>query len=349
LIAATGDIPPPSSGYITVLLDTTAVKYGGGIQGTGPNNTTYFGETHLFDMDTHVWTEVTNASPPGRMFAEAVAISNTELIMYGGTRYTQVPITVDVFDEYWKFNLNTQTWTQIFFTGTVPTPRFEHAMVFDPIDQNIYIWGGEQSLTGTDFEILGDMYKCSILTFSCTLVNQIGDVPVPRVDFIIRNLNINHQTFVASGGFNFSPRGQKSGLFFFDVSDNSWERQDFNLYNPEEKGRYPTPRDYPLFDLVDDIIVVFGGDVDSADVGGSYYNLMSDTLTYNLKNKPGCGPIPQKHIWMFQDLEFHPPAMKRIKSVVYNDEVYSFGGLHGGNFIGPENDNSDVFKYTPCG
>jgi hypothetical protein len=62
-----------------------------------------------------------------------------------------------------------------------------------------------------------------------------------------------------------------------------------------------------------------------------------------------CGSIKKKEIWIFQDLAFHPPASKRIKSVSYNDEIYYLGGLLGGAFFGPPDiDTSDVYKFTPC-
>jgi len=349
-INATGSIPPPSSAYIAVRLSNIAVKYGGHIQGTGAGNITFFNTTHLFNLDTHVWTQISNPSPTGRSFAEAVAISETELIMYGGTTYTVPAVTVNVFDEFWKFDLSTETWTQIFFNGTRPVGGiFEHGMVFDPVNQDIYIWGGETP----GLSIVGDMFNCSVITFNCEMVNQTGDVPVPRVGLVIRNLD--DKNFIAAGGFSFTPRGAKPGLFIFNIKYQSWELQDFDIYNPLERGRYPTPRESQLFDIANDVLVVFGGDVDPADNVQSYYNLVSDTLSYNLKTKSGCGPIKKKEIWIFQDLNFHPPAMKRMKTVVYppnpnpNAEIYEFGGILGGAFFGPTDvDTSDIFKYTPC-
>lgn len=341
LIPTTGTAPPPSSGYIAVKLGTTVVKYGGGIQGSGPNNTTYFNQTDLFDLVTHIWTPIVNASPTGRIFANAVALNDTHLIMYGGTQYFQVPLSVIVFDEYWLFDLTTTTWTQIYFTGTTPTPRFEHGMVYDAVGNNFYIWGGEQALNSTDLLVVNDMYKCSVDTLSCDLVIQIGDVPVPRVNLKIRNLDEKH--FIASGGFSYTPTGAKSGLFIFDIKNNKWTREEFDVYDPEEKGRFPTPRDAGVFDIANDIIVIWGGDVD----GSNYYNLVNDTWSWNLQHNCGCGPICKENIWMYQDIP-SPISAKRVESVVYNDEIYTFGGLQAGNFIGPDIDTNEVNKYSPC-
>jgi len=231
-------------------------------------------------LDTHVWTKILNPSPIGRTFAEAVAISDEELIMYGGTTYTVPAVTVHVFDEFWKFNLNSQTWNQIFFTGNLPVGGlFEHGMIFDPEGEDLYLWGGE---TAT-LNIIGDMFRCSVITFHCELVLQQGDIPSPRIDFILRNLDDRH--FIATGGFSFSPRGAKGGLFIYDIEHENWEKQNFEIYNPDEKGRNPTPRDAGLFDIAGDVLVVFGGDVDPADNVNSFFNLVSDTLTYNLKKK----------------------------------------------------------------
>jgi len=339
-IPATGTIPPPVSGYIAVLLGTTVVKYGGGIQGTGPNNTTYFAETFLFNINTFVWTQVTNPSPIGRMFAEAVAINNHELLMYGGVQYLQVPLSVTVFDEYWKFNLNTHTWTQIFVTGTVPSPRYEHAMVFDPVGNNFYIWGGFEF----DFVTLGDMYSCSVSSLVCSAVVQTGNVPIPRVSFILRNLDAGH--FLGATGYSPDIDSSEvcSGLFVFNIATGQWVRKVFHIYNPLETGRYPTPREAPAFDIVDDVIVVFAGDTD----GPNYYNLVNDTLSYNLFTREGCGPITEKDVWQFQQNVVGPDPIKRVKSVVYQGGMYTFGGLLDGDFIGKETDTSNVYKYTPC-
>jgi hypothetical protein len=341
LISTTGTLPPPSSGYIAVKLGTTVVKYGGGIQGTGPNNTTYFAQTHLFDLITDTWTAINNTSPIGRMFAAAVSLNETHLLMYGGAQYFQVPLSVTIFDEYWLFDLTTTTWTQIFFTGTTPTPRFEHGMVYDAENNNFYVWGGEIGNNATNLEIVGDMYKCSMCTLVCELVIQIGDIPVPRVNLKIRNLN--EKKFIASGGFSFTPRGAKSGLFIFNIKKNKWTREEFDLYNPEEKGRFPTPRESAVFDIVDDIIVIWGGDVD----GSNYYNLVNDTWSRNLERNCGCGPICKENIWQYQDIP-SPIAAKRVESIVYDGAVYTFGGLRAGGFIGPETATNEVYKYTPC-
>jgi len=337
-IPATGSIPSPSSGYIAVKLGNIVVKYGGGIQGSGPNNTTYFSETHLFDLNTYVWTSISNSSPTGRMFADAVSINDHQLLMYGGCQYTQIPLHFNAFDEYWIFDILTETWTQVFFTGTLPTPRIEHAMVFDDINQEFYIWGGFQFNLVT----LGDMFKCSLVTSSCNLVNQTGDVPIPRVTFIIRNLDDDN--FIAAGGYSPVLDEQTSGLFIFNIRYSTWERENFDIENPTEFGRYPTPREGPVFDIVDDVLVVFAGDTD----GPNYYNLVNDTVTRNLRTKSGCGPISKKYIWQEQANLESPPPMKRIHTAIFNNELYEFGGLLSGNFIGVETDTSDIWKYTPC-
>jgi len=210
-------------------------------------------------------------------------------------------------------------------------------MVFDETHADIYIWGGQLATLA----IVGDMYKCSLDTFTCSMITQTGDVPVPRVNFILRNLD--EGSFIASGGFSFTPRGAKSGLFTYDIENESWTREEYGIDNPLEKGRFPTPRDAGLFDIVNDILVIFSGDVD----GNNYFNLVNDTWTANLKNQHFCGEVSHKHIWQYQDIS-SPSPLKRMKSVVYNDEIYMFGGILTGAFIGIETCTSNVYKYNPC-
>jgi Galactose oxidase, central domain len=55
------------------------------------------------------------------------------------------------FNDTWSFNISTRKWTELQCTGSIPSPRVNHAAVL--IDDVMYVFGG-RTIDGT---CLGDL------------------------------------------------------------------------------------------------------------------------------------------------------------------------------------------------
>jgi hypothetical protein len=56
---------------------------------------------------------------------------------YGSSNY---------FNDTWSFNISTRKWTELQCTGSIPSPRANHAAVL--IDDVMYVFGG-RTIDGT--------------------------------------------------------------------------------------------------------------------------------------------------------------------------------------------------------
>ncbi len=97
--------------------------------------------TSLFDVITKTWTySSSSSSPPPRMQIEEVMVYDSyhkKFVIFGGQDHGGRP----VFGDTWEYDLPTNTWTET--TPSVsPSPRFEHAMVYDSKNKVVILQGG---------------------------------------------------------------------------------------------------------------------------------------------------------------------------------------------------------------
>ena len=60
------------------------------------------------------------------------------------------------FNDTWSFNISTREWTEVLCTGSIPSPREDHAAVI--VDNIMYVFGG-RAPGGTD---LGDLIALNL-------------------------------------------------------------------------------------------------------------------------------------------------------------------------------------------
>ena len=114
-------------------------RLGGVLMFGGFLETTPLNDLWLFDGETWSPVVVASASPPGRFGAAAAYDEQRGLwFMYGGC---QIPGDCsDPLDEMWAFNGN--RWARLEPPGAGPGPRYEAAMVYDPVQARLLLLGG---------------------------------------------------------------------------------------------------------------------------------------------------------------------------------------------------------------
>jgi hypothetical protein len=130
--------PSPSHHPFLVFdsVNKKVILFGGEHYTTRPR----FNDTWTYDVSSNIWTQIfpaTNPSP--RAFHEMVYDShNQQVILFGGFLFRQAqPLT----NETWVYNIRANTWIQVKNPNT-PSPRFHHAMVYDPISKKVILFGG---------------------------------------------------------------------------------------------------------------------------------------------------------------------------------------------------------------
>lgn len=99
-----------------------------------------FGGNAFFSwsLEDDDWT--TLPIPPAGTRQDHVAILDPlrdRMIVHGGTRPTNT-----VLGDLWEYSMATSTWTEIVPTGTVPSPRFGHVAIHDPVRDRMIVHGG---------------------------------------------------------------------------------------------------------------------------------------------------------------------------------------------------------------
>jgi hypothetical protein len=216
LPAVEADSPPASSTWTllfpTKILDerfaaaavydaptNSLIVFGGASAATVDNDVIALANAN--GVGTSNWTTVIPNGDPGspaaRTFHSAVYdAANSRMIVFGGCAFTGDFCTAYQDDVWVLTNANgvsgAPTWVQLAPTGTPPTPRWGHAAAYDPTNNRMIIYGGDnQQVTFSDTWVLSN-------------ANGSGGTPV-------------WTQLLPSGG---PPKGQDSPSLVYDSANN---------------------------------------------------------------------------------------------------------------------------------
>ena len=109
-------------------------------------------QTWAWSPDSPAWVLVVGAgepSPGARTSHTMVWDSKRErMVLFGGTDFD------DTFNDTWAFDGPETRWAPLETLGPRPSPRFQHGMVYDPVTDQVMIFGGR----GPDQELLHDTW-----------------------------------------------------------------------------------------------------------------------------------------------------------------------------------------------
>ena len=130
------------------------------------------------NLTTLAWTQLhdgTGTAPAAR-YIHSVNITGDNLYVFGGI------IPGSAYNDTWKFDLTTNTWTQLSTSGTTPVAR----RVMDAIIYNnkLYIFGGING-SGT---YINDLWELNLSTLTWTEIDD-GTAPSARVEFRVALYN----------------------------------------------------------------------------------------------------------------------------------------------------------------
>jgi hypothetical protein len=94
------------------------------------------------DKQRKVVTIVACAPPSARLNSSMTLVNSSEAIMFGGEYYDGNPISTYVYNDLFRWNIDKNTWQQIYSINT-PPPRCSHQSVV--FRDQYFMFGGEVS------------------------------------------------------------------------------------------------------------------------------------------------------------------------------------------------------------
>ncbi|CAE7197864.1 KEL2, partial [Symbiodinium sp. KB8] len=98
-------------------------------------------------------------------------------------------------------------WTELSPNGTLPSPRFEHTMVWSQADAAIYVFGGFE-----DGGVLNDLHRYEPLENEWNLLSPGGSVPPVRYQHSMVSAGVLYMF----GGSSWSSGGWKNDLYIYE-------------------------------------------------------------------------------------------------------------------------------------
>jgi N-acetylneuraminic acid mutarotase len=120
------------------------VLFGGGDESKTMN------DTWVFDCTNNTWANVTFAETPSDRSSYSMTYDDKSdrVILFGGYHYNRTGIPIYLNDT-WSYDLNHNKWKNLTPIKD-PSPRFDHAMVYDSVKDQIILFGGSNSMPDDD-------------------------------------------------------------------------------------------------------------------------------------------------------------------------------------------------------
>lgn len=174
-------------------------------------NDNWLDDTWIFDSTLERWTQVfPETSPPQRGSASMYFDEHAQkIILYGGYRAIG-----GHFEDTWSYDYATNNWTNL-EPATKPTGRYGAPMVYDPINERGFLFGGRTS-------IITDETWIYYYTNNSWVELSIFDSP-PNRYWSGLGYDTSAQTFILYGGRNTGGVGEAlDDTWIFLPSSNTW-------------------------------------------------------------------------------------------------------------------------------
>lgn len=229
---------------------------------TGPKR--FKQDTWMYSVEYKNWVRLqTPGAPQSRGRQTYTFDLSRKLIYIFGGRYRKQsaagPYTL--FQDLWAFDVNTDKWKEIVTKGDKPSARTNSSMVYDDINDQIILFGGNTSTSGLHFKAQNDTYILDLKTYTWT---RIQTSPTPRARLfhaLVMDGKWKRVIMYGGGGNNAFTGPFINDVWAFDLETKKWKQ----LWKPD-KTSYPPARINPTLieDRKNGRIVMFAGHDDTA-------------------------------------------------------------------------------------
>jgi N-acetylneuraminic acid mutarotase len=301
---------PPDVRYISNAVwddtDNQMLMFGG--QNNSP--LVVYNDLWSYNPSSNSWTQLNPSGPLPGIRASAAVVwdkADKQMLVFSGNNN-------GIFlNDFWAYKPSINTWTQLNPSGGPPQSRFTASAVWDPNNNQMIIYGGENGGGG-----LSDIWSYKPSSNFWTQIIPSG-TPPPLMGQATAWDATNNRMLVF-GGLDYL---YQNILWSYTPSTNIWEQ----LY---PSGTLPSPREtcVATWDGVHNRMYMFGGVSSSGNLNDLwYYSAPSNT-------------------WVQVSPTGGPPSPRWAPVIVTNTEkdvLYLFGGDSG--WSGPE--LNDLWQYCP--
>lgn len=225
----------------------------------------FSGETWVYSLVHENWVRLTTESAPsprGRhrmVFDEA----RKRVLLFGGRhRAEEASFTTnyDLYNDLWAFSVNEDRWTELSTTGQAPSPRTNSAMVYDSGNDNLVLFGGSTSPTGTEFRPMDDTY---ILDLESRVWRKL-DTPSPSARLfheLVYLSDLNAVMLYGGGGENAFTGPFISDVWFLDLETETWTQV---WARTDSRGPFARINPALVYDSESSHVVLFAGHDDTS-------------------------------------------------------------------------------------
>lgn len=202
----------------------------------------YLNDVWAFDLDNHLWTNLTPASGPAPIPrltpASIYDADNHRMVTWSGQGQGAF------FNDVWAFDLNTNTWSQFTPTGGPPQIRYGVGYTWDPLAKELVTFAGFTNLGRFD-----DVWRFKPTASTWNNVSP-GTGPLARCLHAACYDAHNHRMIMYAGQNNSGPLDD---IWSLDLDTNTWTQ-----FNPVTKpsARYFSP---VVYDSKNNRVTMFGG------------------------------------------------------------------------------------------
>ena len=268
------------------------ILHGGRMREGDSGNYTLFEEVWAYTFATDTWELLAEDGGPGKRTSHVAAVADGKFIVYGGNSSANGG-SYTVHKDVWAFDLATNTWEEIEYSGNPKNRLFAGADI-SADGTRLYVYGGgdENAFFGP---FLGDLRVFNLETSDWSKLHDgTGDAPVDRIgaELIVDDARNRLLMF---GGHDSGELGNTNQLWAFDLSSKTWtEVHTGDVFANPAEGVCDFPSDFttPDFDSPerrylfasaktdDDRLVIFGGKTDCGVVNDIWtLDLTTDTWT----------------------------------------------------------------------
>ncbi|KAK7387872.1 hypothetical protein VNO78_22669 [Psophocarpus tetragonolobus] len=194
---------PACKGHTLVSWGKKALLIGGKTDPGGSDKISVW----AFDTETECWSlmEAKGDIPVARS-GHSVVRASSVLILFGGEDAKKRKL-----NDLHMFDLKSLTWLPLHYTGTAPSPRFNHvAALYD--DKILYIFGGSSKS-----RTLNDLYSLDFETMAWSRVKIRGFHPSPRAGCC--GVLCGTKWYITGGGSRKKRHGE---TVIFDIVKSEW-------------------------------------------------------------------------------------------------------------------------------
>lgn len=300
----------------TAVWDTTQNRmlvFGGDGDGTGD---VVSNEIWSYTPDQNIWMLLEPNGPqpsPRDLHTSVWDPKHDQMIVFGGKSGN----CVDNLDDLWSYRSSGNTWVQVDPSGSRPAPRHGHSAIWDPVNEQMLVFGGWDCQRDSFFN---DLWSYSPDTNTWSQLAPSGRLIPPRFRQSAVWDPVSHRMLIFGGCCG--PQGFRDDLWGYDPSTNNWTQLTPTRPIPPGRNRHAA-----VWDPMTDEMLIFAG-LGQCFLLSDLWSYRPQTNAWNRLTSMGATSLPA--------LEGHSAVWAET-----GDQLLVFGGCDGSSL------KDELWSYRP--